>query len=45
MIRLENVYKIYQMGDTQVRAADGINLHVQKGEYPHYLSGKDIGPR
>ena len=33
MIRLENVYKIYQMGDTQVRAADGINLHVQKGEF------------
>ena len=33
MIRLENVYKIYQRGDTQVRAADGINLHVQKGEF------------
>ena len=33
MIRLENVYKIYQMGDTQVHAADGINLHVQTGEF------------
>ena len=33
MIRLENVYKIYHMGDTDVHAADGINLHVQKGEF------------
>lgn len=33
MIQLQDVYKIYQMGDTAVHAADGISLHVQKGEF------------
>lgn len=33
MIRLEDVYKIYYMGDTEVRAADGINMHISKGEF------------
>ena len=33
MITLKDVYKIYYMGDNEVRAADGINLHIQKGEF------------
>ncbi|MDD6208540.1 MAG: ABC transporter ATP-binding protein [Clostridiales bacterium] len=33
LIVLENIYKIYQMGDEQVRANDGINLCIQKGEF------------
>ncbi len=33
LIRLEDVYKIYYMGDTEVRAADGINMHISKGEF------------
>lgn len=33
MIRLQDVYKIYYMGDTEVRAADGINMHIEKGEF------------
>src|SRR5688572_30478402 len=32
MIRIDNVSKIYQMGDTEVRALDGVSLHIEKGE-------------
>ena len=32
MIELENVTKIYKMGQTKVRALDGINLKIQAGE-------------
>ena len=32
MIRIDNVTKIYQMGDTEVRALDGVSLHIDKGE-------------
>ena len=33
VIRLENVWKIYQMGDVQVPALRGIDLEVEKGEF------------
>jgi putative ABC transport system ATP-binding protein len=33
VIRLENVWKIYQMGDVQVPALKGIDLEVEKGEF------------
>ena len=33
MIDLKDIYKIYQTGDTQVKAVDGINLHIDKGEF------------
>jgi len=33
IIKLENVSKIYQMGDVQVPALRNINLEVQKGEF------------
>ncbi len=32
MIRIDNVSKIYQMGDTEVRALDRVSLHIEKGE-------------
>lgn len=32
LIQLENVYKIYQSGDENIHALDGINLTVRKGE-------------
>jgi len=32
MIELENVSKIYKMGQTKVHALDGINLHIDAGE-------------
>ncbi len=33
LIVFENIYKIYQMGDTEVRAADGISFSIKKGEF------------
>ncbi len=33
MIDLKNVYKIYEMGDTNVHALDGISLHIDEGEF------------
>ena len=33
MIDLVDVYKIYQTGDTTVHALDGINLHIDDGEF------------
>jgi putative ABC transport system ATP-binding protein len=33
LIKLENVWKIYQMGDAQVPALKGIDLEVRKGEF------------
>lgn len=32
MITIENLYKIYRMGDTEVRALDGVSLQVDRGE-------------
>jgi putative ABC transport system ATP-binding protein len=32
MIEIENITKIYHLGDTEVRALDGVSLNVQKGE-------------
>ena len=33
LIEFKDVYKIYPMGDTEVRAIDGISMTVQKGEF------------
>jgi len=32
LIKLENIYKIYQSGEDEIHALDGINLHIEKGE-------------
>ena len=32
LIDLQNIYKIYEMGDEEVRANDGISLSIQRGE-------------
>jgi putative ABC transport system ATP-binding protein len=32
MIEIENVTKIYKLGDTEVRALDGVSLKIEKGE-------------
>ncbi len=32
MIEVENVNKIYQLGETEVRALDGVSLRIEKGE-------------
>lgn len=33
LIELIDVYKIYKMGDTEVRASDGISLRINEGEF------------
>ena len=33
LIELKDVYKIYPMGDTQVRALDGVSFSIDKGEF------------
>lgn len=33
MIDLKDIYKIYSDGDSEIRALDGISLHVSKGEF------------
>lgn len=33
LIELKNIEKIYQMGDETVRASDGINLTIHRGEF------------
>ena len=33
LIELKNIYKIYQMGSTEVRANDGISLKIYRGEF------------
>ncbi|HIU30730.1 MAG TPA: ABC transporter ATP-binding protein [Candidatus Caccousia avistercoris] len=33
LIDLRDIYKIYQMGDMEVRASDGISLQVRRGEF------------
>ncbi|WP_448534870.1 ABC transporter ATP-binding protein [Pseudothermotoga sp.] len=33
IIRVENVKKIYRMGDNEVRALDGVSLAVEEGEF------------
>ena len=32
-VKLQNITKIYKMGEVEIRAADGINFFVQKGEF------------
>ena len=33
LIEFKNLYKIYRMGDTIVRAIDGINMQISQGEF------------
>lgn len=33
LIEFKDIYKIYQMGDTEVRAIDGMNIKIEEGEF------------
>lgn len=33
LIDLKDIYKIYQMGDSEVRASDGVTLSIKRGEF------------
>lgn len=43
MIELKNIYKIYSDGDSEIRALDGISLHVSKGEFVAIVGSSGSG--
>lgn len=42
-IVLRDIYKIYQSGDSEVRALDGINLKIDEGEFTAILGASGSG--
>jgi len=43
LIRLDNIYKIYEMGDESVHANDGISLDIDKGEFVSIVGKSGCG--
>ena len=43
MIRIENMYKIYKMGSVEVRALNGINLHIRPKEFVSIIGPSGSG--
>lgn len=43
MIRLENIEKIYKMGDTEVHALDGVSLHIKPKEFVSVIGPSGSG--
>ncbi len=43
IIRLENVFKIYGSGETEVQALAGVNLAIEKGEYCSIMGASGSG--
>ncbi len=43
MIRIKDMYKIYQMGDVAVHALDGINLHIKPKEFVSIIGPSGSG--
>ena len=43
MIYLKDVYKIYGDGENQIRAADGITMRIQKGEFTAIVGASGSG--
>ena len=43
MIRIRNMYKIYKMGDVEVRALNGINLHIKPKEFVSIIGPSGSG--
>ena len=42
-VKLENVKKIYHMGEVEIAAADGIDFEVQKGEFAVVVGASGAG--
>ena len=42
-VKLENVTKIYRMGEIEIRAADGIDFEIMKGEFAVILGPSGAG--
>lgn len=43
LIQVKDLYKIYQMGNTEVRALDGVNLSIEKNEYVSIMGPSGSG--
>ncbi len=43
LVELTDVYKIYQMGDTEVRALDGITMSIDRGEFVAIVGSSGSG--
>ncbi len=43
MIRIKDMYKIYKMGDVEVRALNGINLHIKPKEFVSIIGPSGSG--
>ncbi len=43
MIRLEGITKVYKMGDNEVRALDGVDLHIRQHEFVSVIGPSGSG--
>ena len=43
MIRLEGITREYYMGDVEVRALDGVDLEIQRGEFVSIIGPSGSG--
>ncbi len=43
LVELKDIYKIYSDGDSEIRALDGVNLTVQKGEFVAIVGSSGSG--
>jgi putative ABC transport system ATP-binding protein len=43
IVRLENVYKIYETGSTDVRALDGVSIEIGRGEFVAIMGASGSG--
>lgn len=43
MISLKDIYKIYSDGDSEIRALDGVSLHISKGEFVAIVGSSGSG--
>ena len=43
IVRLEDIYKIYGSGETEVRALDGVNLTLEQGEFCSIMGASGSG--